>query len=112
MNCETIKLTALGYRVEWRLASRHWVWVVSPQRDIPYRPLVWAEAKVFWVPSQFGIVGGRISKLRIMTLYRPCPDCCGAEEVLFRYDRGLELDRLGENRRAMRLYSDLLRELN
>lgn len=112
MEWKCFLLRELGYRVEWRLAGATWFRVVSPHRDIPYRPLVWADAKVYPEPSEYGIEHGRIAKLVIATLYRPAPDCCGAEDVLYRYDRELELNRLMENRRAMRLYFDLLRELN
>lgn len=112
MEWKSFMLRELGYQVEWRMAGAAWFRVVSPHRDIPYRPLVWAEAKVYPEPSEYGIEHGRISKLTIATLYRPCGDCCGVEERLFHFDRGLAMNRLTENRRAKILYADTLRELN
>lgn len=112
MDGHAAKLATLGYRLDRRLSWVPWVWVVSPESETPYRPLVWAEALVFLVPSQFGIEGGRITKLSIKTYSEHGPDCCGAEEMLFRFDGGLKVNRLAGNQRAMTLYRDVMRELS
>ena len=44
------------------------------------------EAKVYGEPSEYGINGGRISKLDIRRR-----DDNGLEQVVYRYDRGLDI---------------------
>ncbi len=52
------------------------------------------EAKVFDEPSQFGIDGGRISKLGVMTAVR--------RTLAFRYDRGWDIEpRSGDHKAVL-----------
>lgn len=62
-------------------------------------------AKVYGEPSQYGINGGRISKLDIRR-----HDDNGLEQVVYRYDRGLDIP--ASDRAAELVLEQILGELN
>lgn len=56
----------------------------------------WVQAKVYDLPSTFGINDGRVSKISIgKTQYRD-PDQNFFEQMCFNYDRGLDFDEAPE----------------
>lgn len=55
----------------------------------------WVQAKVYDLPSTFGINDGRVSKLAIgKTQYRDADAADFFEQMDFNYDRGLDFDNL------------------
>lgn len=49
---------------------------------------VWYQAKIYDLPSEYGIEGGRISKLQLRVGRKP-PVCAG--EIVANYDRGWDV---------------------
>lgn len=54
----------------------------------------WCQAKVFDLPSNFGINGGRVSKLAIMRGNKRDPHSDFLAQCDYNYDRGLDFDNL------------------
>lgn len=105
-------LSARGYRVYATSTSDHWMRVVIPQGRIYCPRRVWADVKFFSEPSEYGIDGGRISKLTIETIMEIGVGGFRPGKTLFCFERGPMVNRLKWNRKANQLYGDLLRELN
>lgn len=114
---KAIAFVTRGYSVEWVPDADNWMGVYTPQRTDPVRPEVRADVKFFRDPSEYGINQGRISKLSIharttdlmqQIMGRPAEKI----EVLYNYDRGLDVDRLSRSRESRALFSAVLEELN
>ena len=106
-----------GYSVEWYPDAYAWMSVYLPERFESRRPQVLAAAKFYMEPSGFGIDGGKISKLSITAtrtdlLAQVAGRVFEKVQVLYNYDRGLDVDRLAANREAVRLYRAVMDELN
>lgn len=108
-----------GYSVSWYPDGHGWMSVYLPERHHAGTPEIRAEAKFYSEPSQFGIEGGKISKLSILTTKTDVlldVLSLGKQgtrtETLYNYDRGLEVDHLHTNPQARALYDAILEELN
>lgn len=113
---KAVRFVELNYSVAWYPDGSNWMDVFVPERPYAHRPEVRADVKFFREPSQHGIDGGRISKLTIATrTVDPLAQVLGKPfekvEVLYNFDRGLDIDRLHESPRARRLYQVVMREL-
>lgn len=107
-----------GLSVDWYPDADNWIhayWAGRERMRLAYA----AKAKFFSKPSDFGLDGGAISKLAIQrgpvldvmskVFGRPAPT---PPETLYRFDRGLDIDRLSEDVKAKKLYEIVLEELN
>lgn len=56
----------------------------------------WCQAKVYNLPSHFGINGGRVSKLCVGRSDRRDPKAPFFDQMDYNYDRGLDFDNLPE----------------
>lgn len=106
-----------GYSVEWTTDGNNWMGVYIPQRHDRKEPELRATAKIFEEPSEFGINGGRVSKLTIQTQYVDLIEKVlgkAPENVvtLFNYDRGDDVNRIAPGSKAERLYRDVIEILN
>lgn len=106
-----------NYSVEWTADGGNWFGVFIPERFDRHEPELRAMAKIYSEPSQFGIDGGRVSKLTIQTrhedlIQRALGKPSLSVITLFNYDRGHDVDRLRPGTLADRLYRDVLDELN
>lgn len=106
-----------GYSVAWSPDMDAWMAVYLPERFERRRPEVRADVKCYLEPSEYGIDGGKISKLSIVSsqtdpiaeaMRRPHE----TSRILYNYDRGLDVDRLAKDREAQRLYRAVIDELN
>ncbi len=105
-----------GYSVEWSPDADSWMAVYLPQRHERRRPQIEASAKFYLDRSRYGINGGRISKLSIVSAWiDPVDEAFGRppkSTMLYNYDRELDVDRLTTDREAARLYRAVLDELS
>lgn len=105
-----------NYSVAWYPDGSNWMDIFTPERHHARQPELRAIAKFYRDPSAYGIDGGRISKLTILTtsediLAKAVGRPYETIEVLFNYDRGPDVNRLARNARARRLYDTVLQEL-
>jgi len=110
------RFVELNYSVAWYPDGSNWMDVFVPERHHAKQAELRAEVKFYREPSNYGIGGGRISKLTIMTRRTdPLAQVAGQAyetiETLFNYDRGPDVDRFHENPKARKLYEHVLREL-
>ncbi|MBI1827317.1 MAG: hypothetical protein HY287_03950 [Planctomycetes bacterium] len=110
--CKIEALAARGYQVHCHSATNHWLQLGAPRIAWSNDPWIRADVKFYFVHSEHGVSGGRISKLRIETLEDRGVGGFAPGETLFDFERGLHLDRLIENSRAKKLYDDIIEELN
>lgn len=106
-----------GYSVEWSPDMYAWMAFYLPERPERRRPEIRADVKFYTDPSDYGIDGGRIPKLSIVsTRTDPIAEVMGRQHeisrILYNYDRGLDVDKLAKDREAQRLYRAVIDELN
>lgn len=114
---KALAFVGLVYSVSWYPDGDGWMEVYLPERHHAETPEIAAEVKFFSEASQYGIDGGRVSKLAITRrrtdiLKQVVGQPHERLEVLYNYDRGLDVDRLGKSVEARRLYQIILDELN
>ena len=93
--------------------------IYLPERHHAKAPELRAEVTIYPEPSQFGIHGGKVSKLTIVTSTTDVlvevltHGTHGTHrDILYNYDRGLYIDHLSSNKKAHELYQAVLEELN
>jgi hypothetical protein len=106
-----------GYSVSWYPDGDHWMEVYEPERLHARVPELRATIKFYGRPSRHGIDGGMVSKLSIMEQHAdPLEGLLGSGRprttVYFNFDRGPDINRLGQSPRATALYHAVLEELN
>ncbi len=107
---------SLGYSVSWYPDGDNWMEVYHPQRHQANEPELRASIKFFRDPSRFGIDGGRVSKLTIVTrdvdiLQKVMGRPYETVETLFNYDRGADIDILDGHVSARKLCDIVLETL-
>jgi hypothetical protein len=115
---KVLALVERGYSVEWYPDADGHIEVFIPERPQVSAPEYRAGAKFFSAPSEYGLNGGKISKLFVTrTTSNLIAKIVRGEfdkvDVLYNYDRGPDVDRLKKSSpEARRLYRDVLEELN
>ena len=114
---KAIRFVERGYSVAWFPDADNWMDIFLPERRHSHEPELRAAVSFFSEPSQFGINGGRISKLDIRetrtNIVRQVMGYKGKRiNIVYNYDRGSDVDRLHKEGRARRLYDAILEELN
>lgn len=106
-----------GYAARWNSRDGEWLEIAYREPAMPGQSVLHASVKFFMEPSEYGIEGGRVSKLMVR---RHTSDLLGEvlgqprrpATILYSYDRGLDTDDLEEDRAAYNFFRAILDALN
>ncbi len=112
---KAVSLVLQGWSVGWRPDASNWIDVFRPPNSAAGWSGYVAAANFYLKGSKYGIDGGSVSKLMIRRYESSLERLLsgrGTVEVVYNYDRGLDIDKFDHHPEAKELYRAVIRELN
>jgi hypothetical protein len=106
-----------GYAARWSSHDGEWLEIAYREPALPGQSVLHASVKFFMEPSEYGIDGGRVSKLMVRRhrsdlLAEVLGQPRRPAAILYSYDRGLDTDDLDDDRAARNFFQAILDVLN